>query len=179
MANFAEVKIPGFVMYTAASSPVSLESVSVRAKADFKAIYEEHRHRVYSLAFWMTENEMTAEEISTRVFLRVFHSHDEINSESIDRNLIHEIRELTPVGALTLQPTVESTIAVAGNTKRIHLEQAVVQLPSTERLAFLLHDVEGYEHSRIAKTIGITEDESRRAVFAARIELRELIAAMI
>jgi RNA polymerase sigma-70 factor (ECF subfamily) len=177
MAHFAEVKIPGLVMYSAASSRISFETV--RARADFKAIYEEHRHRVYSLAFWMTDSEMTAEEISERVFLRTFHSHEEITGEAIDRNLVYELRQITPIGPLTLKTKVESTKAVMGNTKRIHLERAVVQLPATERMAFLLHDVEGYNHGQIAKTLSITEDESRRAVTHARIQIRELIAAMV
>src|SRR5262245_14831525 len=116
MAYVNEVKIPGFVMYS--TSAASLESVSVRAKADFKAIYEEHRHRVYSLAFWMTDNEMTAEDISTRVFLRSYHSNDEITGDTIDRNLVHELRELAPIGPLTLDAKVTSTGSVTGNTKR-------------------------------------------------------------
>jgi len=178
MANMAELKIPGLVMYSAGPS-ISLEGIAVRAKADFKSIYEEHRHRIYSLAFWMTDNEITAEEISTRVFLRAFHSNDDLNAETIDRNLVYELRELTPIGPLTLKMQVSASGTVAGNTKRIHLERAVVGLPSTERLAFLLHDVEGYSHEQIAKTLGITVDESRHAVVAARVRVRESIASMI
>jgi RNA polymerase sigma-70 factor, ECF subfamily len=177
MAHFAEVNIPGFVSIS--SSPAALERVQVKARADFKAIYEEHRHRIYSLAFWMTDNEVTAEEISARVFLRAFHAPGELNAQSVDNSLVYELRELTPIGPLTLNTSVASTKQVSGNTKRIHLELAVVQIPSTERMAFLLHDVEGYDHTRIAKTLGITEEESRKAVLQARILVRELIAEMI
>jgi RNA polymerase sigma-70 factor, ECF subfamily len=178
MAHIAEVNIPGFVSIESGSASV-LDRLQVRAKADFKAIYEEHRHRIYSLAFWMTDNEVTAEEISARVFLRAFHQPGVPSAETIDNSLLYELRELTPIGPLTLDCPVATTKVIAGNTKRIHLERAVVQLPSTERLAFLLHDVEGYDHPRIAKTLGITEDESRRAVIQARIQVRELIATMV
>lgn len=178
MGYFADVNIPGFVAYASASS-FALEGLKVQAKADFKAIYEQHRHRVYSLAFWMTDSELTAEEISTRVFLKSFHGNSHINAELIDQNLLAELRDLAPIGNLTLQTKVESTKRVAGNTKRIHLERAVVELPATERLAFLLHDVEGYDHARIAKTIGITEEESKQAVFHARNKVRELVSQMI
>jgi RNA polymerase sigma-70 factor (ECF subfamily) len=178
MSYFAEVNIPGFVSIESASNS-TIEHLQVRAKADFKAVYEEHRHRIYSLAFWMTDNEITAEEISARVFLRAFHQPGVPNSESIDNSLVYELRELTPIGPLTLNCPITTNKTVAGNTKRIHLERAVVELPSTERLAFLLHDVEGYDHSRIAKTLGISEEESRRAVMQARIQVRELIASMI
>ena len=52
----------------------------------------------------------------------------------------------------------------------------MVQLPSTERLVFLMHDVEGYDHARIARTVGITEMESRQGLFQARLKIRELLA---
>jgi RNA polymerase sigma-70 factor (ECF subfamily) len=179
MGYFADVNIPGFVSYASVASPFSLQGLTVQARADFKAIYEEHRDRVYSLAFWMTDSELDAEEISTRVFLKSFHSKAAITHEVIDENLVAEFRDIAPIGNLTLKTKVETDKQVTGNTKRIHLERAVVQLPPTERLAFLLHDVEGYDHSRIAKTIGISEDESKHAVFHARNRVRELVAKMI
>lgn len=178
MGYFADVNIPGFVAYANGAGSV-LDGLQVQARADFRAIYEENRDRVYSLAFWMTDSEIEAEEISTRVFLKSFHHRGEINAEVIDQNLVSEFRELAPIGNLSLTSKVEFTNQVAGNTKRIHLERAVVQLPLTERLAFMLHDVEGYDHGRIAKLVGITEDESKRAVFHARNQVREIVAKMI
>ncbi len=145
--------------------------------ASYKAIYEENRDRVYSLAFWMTDNEITAEEISTRVFSRAFKANN-ATPEVLDQMLLAELRELTPIGFVTLKNENITNVAVRGNTKRIHLERAVVQLPATERLAFLLHDVEGYSHERIARTLGLTEEESQRGVFEARLQIRELVAQM-
>jgi RNA polymerase sigma-70 factor, ECF subfamily len=178
MGYFADVNIPGFVAYANAAG-FSLQGLKVQARADFKAIYEENRDRVYSLAFWMTDSEIAAEEISTRVFLKSFHHRGEINAEVIDQTLVSEFRELAPIGNLTLESKVETTKQVSGNTKRIHLERAVVQLPLTERLAFMLHDVEGYDHTKIAELIGITEEESKKAVFHARNKVREIVAGMI
>jgi RNA polymerase sigma-70 factor, ECF subfamily len=178
MGYFADVNIPGFVAYANAAG-FSLEGLKVQARADFRAIYEQNRDRVYSLAFWMTDSEIAAEEISTRVFLKSFHHRGEINAEVIDQTLVSEFRELAPIGNLTLESKVETTKQVSGNTKRIHLERAVVQLPLTERLAFMLHDVEGYDHAKIAKLIGITEEESKKAVFHARNKVREIVANMI
>ncbi len=68
------------------------------------------------------------------------------------------------MGPMTLDCGTCSEIKnVRENTLRVHLERAVVQLPVTERMVFLLHDVEGYNHARIAKLIGLTEDESQMA----------------
>jgi RNA polymerase sigma-70 factor (ECF subfamily) len=67
-------------------------------------------------------------------------------------------------------------LAVRRHVKRVDLERAVVKLPATERLIYLLHDGEGYAHERIAFTLGISEDDSRRGLHQARLGLRTLLA---
>ena len=143
----------------------------------YKDIYEGNRHRVYSLSFYMTDNEQTAEELMTNTFGRAFAASHKPEAEAIDRALVTELRELTPIGNLTVrcQPATQVN-EVRRNTRRADLERAVVQLPSTERLIFLMHDVENYDHGRIARTIGITETESKAGLFQARLKLRELLA---
>lgn len=166
----------GFVApLTVASPAISLDF--------YHSIFEENRHKIYSLAFWMTDNEITAEEISTTVFARTFartapDSDRNRVAANIDRNLISVLREYMPIGQLTLNTPITATEPVYGNTKRIQLERAVVQIPSTERLAFLMHDVEGYSHVEISRILGITIEESQIAVCQARILVRELVAQM-
>jgi DNA-directed RNA polymerase specialized sigma24 family protein len=53
-----------------------------------------------------------------------------------------------------------------------------VQLPATEKMIFLMHDVESYEHDRIARLLGISEEESKLGLHQARVQIRELIARM-
>jgi RNA polymerase sigma-70 factor (ECF subfamily) len=150
-----------------------------RASVDqYKDVFEGNRHRVYSLSFYMTGNELTAEEVMTGTFCRAFAASAKPNAETIDRALVTELRELTPIGNLTIQcQPVNQVNQVRRNTRRADLENAVVQLPSTERLIFLMHDVENYDHARIARTIGITEAESRSGLFQARLKLREILAS--
>src|SRR5215510_1595128 len=124
--------------------------------AKYDEIYGEHCHRIYSLAFWMTDNELTAEQLSSNTFLRAFAHTAEPAGEQIDRAFLAEVRELMAVGPLTLNCAVSTEAqSIHGNVKRIHLERAVVALPATEKLVFLMHDVEGYEHGRISRLLGI------------------------
>ena len=62
--------------------------------------------------------------------------------------------------------------------KRVHLELAVVQLPATEKLIYLMHDGEGYGHSRIAQALSISVLESKEGLHQARLKIRELVAKM-
>jgi RNA polymerase sigma-70 factor (ECF subfamily) len=146
---------------------------------EYNQIYNENCHRIYSLAFWMTDNELTAEQLAANVFLRAFAFNANPKTEQIDQAFLAEVRELTPVGTLTLNCSVSTeTKNVRGNTKRVHLERAVVQLPATEKLIFLLHDVEGYDHQRIAHFLGMEERESQFGLHQARIRVRELVSQM-
>ena len=146
----------------------------------YEAVYENNRHRVYSLAFWMTDNELTAEELMRNTFLRAFASQPEPTAEMLDRALLVELREMMPIGVLTLEEGIcTEAPSVRRNILRVHLERAVVQLPATERMVFLLHDVEGYSHERIACLLGLEEGESIQGLHQARLHLRNRLAELM
>jgi len=166
-----QAKLSGFVAYLPETAQARVEV--------YKQVYEEHHHRVYALAFWMTDNEIAAEEIMANAFIRVFATVSAPDEETVDRALLTEIRELMPVGALTLECSPSTKVeTVRRNTRRVHLERAVVQLPATEKLIFLLHDVESYDHARIARTLGISGEESKHGLHQARLRLREILATL-
>ena len=103
----------------------------------------------------MTDNELTAEQLSRNTFLRALRL-QQPRTEQIDQAFLAEIREITTIGTLTLNSSVcAETRSVRGNVKRIHLERAVVQLPATEKMIFLLHDVEGYDARKNCPSAGL------------------------
>ena len=167
--SIAEANVVGF-----AGSVSVLPQPKVESRHE---TYERNRHRIYSLAFWMTDNELAAEELMTRAFCRVFENSNEPTSEEIDSAFIVELRPYVELGSLTLNCSpCEQVLSVRRNTLRVDLERAVVQLPDTEKLMFLMHDVEGYDHTRVARLLGVSEHESRLGVHQARLRLRELLA---
>ncbi|HVZ16818.1 MAG TPA: sigma-70 family RNA polymerase sigma factor [Terriglobales bacterium] len=153
-----------------------LPAVASRAES-LKSIYEEHQTRIYNLAFYLTDNELTAEAVSARVFSQVFAVNFTPSAEVLDRALVNELRETMVIGTLTLNVPESTAVANARrNVKRAVLERAVVHVPATERLIFLLHDVEGYDHSRIARILDISTDESRNGLHQARLAVRRAVA---
>ncbi len=172
MSTLQQAKIFGFVTY--------MPAVLQRSVDSYSETYEENRHRVYALAFWMTDNELDAAEFMTQTFCRAFAKSDAPTAEEIDRCLINELREYMPLGTLTLNcAPCERALSVRRNTLRVDLERAVVQLPPTEKMIFLMHDVESYDHARIARTLGLSEEESRVGLHQARLRLRELLTKSI
>jgi len=156
-----------------------LPSQESRRLEHYKVIYEANRHRVFSFAFWMTDSELLAEELSERTFLRAFSLSDRPTGEMIDQALIRELRgESVFLGPLQLKCAAVTEIGnVRRNTKRVELERAIVQLPPTERMIFCMHDGDGYDHARIASTLGISEMDSRQGLHQARLRIRELVSS--
>jgi RNA polymerase sigma-70 factor (ECF subfamily) len=168
---FQDAKLTRFAEY--------LTNAPAQRLDQYRTIYEDNHHRVYALAFWMTDNELAAEEVMSNTFDRAFALGAENDQEAIDRALVAELRDTVSFGEPPLHCAPSTNVTeVRRNTKRVDLERAVVQLPPTERLAFLMHDVEAYDHSRIARLLGISEIESRTALHQARLRIRELLAKL-
>jgi len=148
-------------------------------EANYREIYEENCHRIYSLGFWMTDNELVAEQLLNNTFLRAFANSDEPKTENVDCAFMIEMREMFAIGSLTLDTVSTSEPSnIRTNMKRVHLERAVVQLPATEKLIFLYHDVEGYDHEQISRLVGVSKEESMFGLHQARLTVRELVAQM-
>ena len=60
-------------------------------------------------------------------------------------------------------------------TNSIH-HQAISALPDGYRAVFLMHDVEGYTHDEIARTLGVQPGTSKAQLFRARAKLRTALA---
>jgi RNA polymerase sigma-70 factor (ECF subfamily) len=171
-STIQHAKITGYATFLPKLAGITAEQ--------YQRVFDDNRHRVYALAFWMTDNELAAEDLMHNVFYRAFAQGPEPDAAAVDRALITELRELMPLGTLTLQEgTCTASPSVRQNILRVHLERAIVELPATERMVFLMHDVEAYEHAGIAALLGITEEESRYGLHQARVRIRNLVATMI
>ena len=51
--------------------------------------------------------------------------------------------------------------------------RAIARLPRGARLAFVLHDVDGYKHREIAQMTGLAEGTCKAQLHRARMLLRE------
>lgn len=141
--------------------------------------YESHRHRVFALAFYMTGGEMEADEILANTFVRAFDQTVEPSGEQVDRSLITELQQYVEFEPVAPAPAILAPAEnlQQRNVKRPDLEAALVHLPATERLVFLLRDVEGYAADRVAAALEITPQAVNVALLRARLKLRQVLAA--
>jgi len=142
-------------------------------------IYDSHRHRIFSVAFYMTGNEVHAEEILTNTFVQAFTVAPRPDRHAIDRALLSQLRsrfQISPVSTAVTVP--ESGQHLEKNILRTHLEEALQHLPPVERLLFLLRDVEGYPLEEVSSLTEIPPGQASRILMSARIRLRSILADM-
>jgi RNA polymerase sigma-70 factor, ECF subfamily len=140
-------------------------------------VYESHRHRAFSLAFYMTGNEMEAEEILAATFVKVFQQNERPDAFAVDSALLHELSEKFPLREEEAPAVVAPGLGLnRRNVRRPDLEEAVRSLPANERLLFLLRDVEGYSPAMISRLLEIPEAHVLRGCFSARVRLSQVLA---
>jgi RNA polymerase sigma-70 factor, ECF subfamily len=66
-------------------------------------------------------------------------------------------------------------LRLSGLVDRIGLQRALDQLPQGYKAMFILHDVEGYEHTEIAKLMGCSVGNSKSQLHKARLRMRKLL----
>ena len=157
----------------------------------FEELYRQHSARLFGLAWRMCGTRADAEDLLQEIFLLAYRKLPEFRGESsvgtwlyrlaMNRCLDHlKSRQARAIGATTtLDETMMKTSTAAGDggIKRLDLEKAIAQLPQGARAAFLLHDVEGFQHQEIAAILGISEGTSKSQVHKARLRLREILTA--
>src|SRR5947207_1697175 len=103
MANtFQDAKLDTLAGYFSSDATANLEAM--------QEIFEQNRHHIYSLSFWMTDNELSAEELMAATFRHAFSTSDAPSPDAIDAALISELREEMPVGRMTLDCAVCSEV---------------------------------------------------------------------
>lgn len=140
-------------------------------------VYESHRHRVFSVSFYMTGSEIEAETLLQGTFISAFRTSEEPDQQMIDAALIDHLKTHRLLEEEEASPVPASGARLRQrNVLRAELEAAIRCLPARERLVFLLMDVEGYSAERIAQLLQLSEREVLRSVITARMRLRHELA---
>jgi RNA polymerase sigma-70 factor (ECF subfamily) len=161
----------------------------------FEELYRQHSTRLFNLAWRMCGTRADAEDLLQEIFLLAYRKLPEFRGDSavgtwlyrlaMNRCLDHlKSRQTRASGATSpldeqTMPMPVSRRAGDGGINRLDLERAIARLPEGARAAFLLHDVEGFQHQEIAGILGISEGTSKSQVHKARLRLRALLTAAL
>lgn len=178
------------------SSLPDVELVRLAAEGDaaaFEEIHGRYRRFVYNIALRMTGNPADAEDLTQESFISVLRRIGGFRGEAalstwlyrltVNQVMMHFRRrrrrpeDQTSDGQVPERgPGVARRVGAHPVIDRLAIERAVSALPPGYRAAFILHDVEGYEHKEVALLLGRSAGTSKSQLHKARIRLRELLS---
>ncbi|HEY2908397.1 MAG TPA: RNA polymerase sigma factor [Vicinamibacterales bacterium] len=158
----------------------------------FETVYKQHAPRIYALATRMAGSPDQGEDLLQEIFLQ---AHRKLASFKGDAALGTWLYRLAVNHCLDfvrsrqarmskLTDTLDAETAAQPVARRetpiarIDLERALERLPEGCREAFVLHDIEGYDHREVAEMLGIAEGTSKSQVFKARMKLRGMLGRL-
>ena len=155
----------------------------------FERLYVQHAGRVNALCHRLTADAAKAEELLQDVFVRAWEKLESFRGESSLDSWLHRVTVNVFLASdrgdkrrRAHEDTVDddryelsavTTQADVGD--RIDLERAIATLPRGARMAFVLHDIEGYSHEEIAAMSGIAAATVRVQLHRARRHLMEAL----
>ena len=152
----------------------------------FEALYRQHAARLYTLACRMAGSAEDGEDLLQEIFLQVYRKLGSFKGDSAVGTWLYRLAlnhcldyvrsrqakmsKLTETldADTSFEPTARRETPIA----RLDLERAIELLPEGCREAFVLHDVEGFDHKEVGQLLGIAEGTSKSQVFKARMKLR-------
>ena len=157
----------------------------------FEILYNRHRLRVYNLCLRMLQNTHEAEDLTQEVFIQLHRKIGSFAGRSAFTTWLHRItinqvlmhfrkrvvkKETTEKGEEWIKFKIDASKKFnMPLIEKISLDKAISQLPEGYRNVFVLHDIEGYEHSEVAKILGCSLGTSKSQLHKARLKMRKLI----
>ena len=165
--------------------------------AAFEFIYRLHCRRVYSLCLRMAKDPSQAEDLTQEAFMQVFRKIHTFRGESAFSSWLHRLTVnivLMRLRKKKLTLTVLDQgygsdegddgprdeaggpdVRLTGIFDRVNLQRAVSQLPQGYKAAFILHDLQGYQHKEIAEILGCSVGTCKSQLHRARKAIREFL----
>ena len=162
--------------------------------AAFDEIYSRHRTFVYNIALRMTGNAADAEDLTQESFLSVLRRVGSFRGEAsfttwLYRIVINQVkmhfryRSSRPEIQRSEEEIPEHRLATSRHTDPnkqlidgLAIEKAMLMLPPGYRMAFTLHDIEGYKHWEAARLSGHVVSTSKSQLHKARASLRSVLS---
>ena len=153
----------------------------------FELLYREHAGRIFALCLRLKAGDSTdATELMQDVFIRAWRRLETFRGDCAFSSWLHRLavntmlentrgdnRRIAKVLPMDDTSRLAGAARSSGIDLKMDMEDAIASLPKGARLAFVLHDVEGYQHQEIAERLGVTVGTIKAQLHRARRLLRE------
>jgi RNA polymerase sigma-70 factor (ECF subfamily) len=147
----------------------------------FEEIHAAHAGRMKSIAFHMLGDRSDAEDAVQEAFLKIYRGVGAIQGDSNLAPWIYRIllnccydmgrkRRRQAESPMETEPAVPKSVSL-----QIALRHALGRIHPQHRMVFWLFEVEGLRHSEVAAILEIPEGTSKKWLFEAKRELKQLL----
>ncbi len=149
----------------------------------------------------MLGNHLDADEVAQETFVRIYHRRRDLKSVSYVSSFIIRIatnysidllrkrqKKFIPVDDLIFLPEVmiELSERIASPDKAIEnrelmeaIKEGILRLPPKQKIAVIMHDLEGYSKAEIAESLNCPQATVRSNLHIARTKLRKWLSKRV
>ena len=152
-----------------------------------KALYENYKSQMYTLAYRITGNFEDAEDVLQEGFLKVFRSISTFRGDSkagtwihtiMARTALERIRSKMQFADMEILPEIQDDENYFPIDSE-YLENAILELPDGYRSIFTLYEIEGFKHREIAEMLEISENTSKSQLHKAKRMLQDKLKTQL
>jgi RNA polymerase sigma-70 factor (ECF subfamily) len=148
----------------------------------FEILYKEHSPRVFALCLRLCGGTRAeASELMQDVFIRAWRGLGSFRGESAFSSWLHRLavnamleaarsdkRRTARVLPMEDPASIGAMALSESPDLQMDLERAIARLPEGARMAFVLHEIEGYKHEEIAAQLGVAPGTVKAQLHRAR-----------
>ena len=153
----------------------------------FDQLVRRHYRAAYAVALAVLGRPADADDVAQEAFVAALERIDDCREPArfsgwlvrIVRNrALHALEKRKLRDPSDAAGEVAAASTVGDVVLRAHLLAALATLSAVQREIVLLHDLDGWTHAEIADALGLTENNCRQHLFAARRALRTELSAV-
>ena len=181
-----------------------IERLKRGEESAFRSLVEQYQDLVYNTALGIVQNDSDAEDVAQEVFIQVFRSIGTFKSEAKLSTWIYRITTTRALDLLRarkskkrfgllkrLWETEEESpvenisdfnhpgVSLERKEEAAQLMTAIAQLPENQKVAFVLHKLEGLSYLEVAEVMGNTLPAVESLMHRARLNLRKILEKKI
>jgi RNA polymerase sigma-70 factor (ECF subfamily) len=178
---------PSTIAESETAVPESIRRAQAGDVDAFELLYREHAGRIYALCLRLRAGDTAdATELMQDVFVKAWRRLGTFRGECAFSSWLHRLavntmlenargdrRRMARILPMDDTSRLESAARSSGVDLRMDMEEAIASLPRGARVAFVLHDIEGYQHQEIAAQLGVSVGTIKAQLHRARRLLRE------
>ena len=172
----------------------AIQSYLAGNKESFNELVDKYERPIYNLAYRMTGNATDAADVTQEIFIHLHRKLHSFRGDAAFSTWFYRLATNCCKDWLRKEsrraPAVEidETLLSDGGTGpgqiyeqkelREQVQSAILALPDDQRIAIILHDLQGYNYEAIATITGVPIGTVKSRLSRARLKLAEMLALL-